>query len=78
LCGGQLCGLEPDIIGKTSNFKTRTQNRDGSFAVPVLLLQNQVSGAFAPDRRLDDLDVFCLPTFGAFGHVELDALAFLQ
>ena len=57
---------------------TQTQNRDGSFAVPVLLLQNQVPGAFAPDRRLDDLDVLCLPTFGAFGHVELDALAFLQ
>jgi hypothetical protein len=73
-----VSGLSRDIIGKTSILRPRTQKRDGSFAVPLLLFQNQVSGAFAPDRRLDDLDVFCLPTLGAFGHVELDALAFLQ
>jgi hypothetical protein len=52
----------------------QTQKRDGSFAVPLLLIPELIARLYA----LDNLNVLCLPSLGALGHVELDALAFLQ
>jgi len=48
--------------------------RDGSFAVPLVVDSVPIAGL----QALDNLNVLSLPALGALGHVELDALAFLQ
>jgi hypothetical protein len=53
---------------------TDQKKRDGSFAVPLLLVLNRYLRGYP----LDNLDVLSLPALGALGDVELNALAFLQ
>ena len=56
-----------------------TQERDGKVAVPFLFLDFRCPGRLAlSGSELDDLNVLSLPALGALGHVELNALAFLQ
>jgi hypothetical protein len=48
--------------------------------VPNFFAESEAVSGFGPIQApgLVDLNVFSLPTLGALGHVELDALAFLE